>query len=300
MYKQKRNDLEISDICNYLNKKAVGDKDYIISNMSNISDAVDGSVTFVDQITNDELLKIDKKILILTNRLSIEDDSFLPELIFTDAPEKDFYIIVKEFFIEKEVYSIDDSVVIPDSSKLGVNVNIGKGTIIGDDVEIGNDSYIGRNVIINEKIKIGNGCYIKDNSIIGSNGFKFINEDNNHTNIPFMGELVIQDGVLIGSMVIIERPLIGKAEIKKDVKIDDLVQIGSDCNIGEHCQFAAGTVLGRNVKIGSNCNAGINSIIKPDLTIGDNTNIGMGAVVVKDLDSNKTYIGNPAVELDNK
>ena len=93
--------------------------------------------------------------------------------------------------------------------------------------------------------------------------------------------------------LVIEKSSIGNMKIASDVKIDDLVQIGSDCNIKEHTQIAAGSIVGRDVDIGSNCVLGINTIVKPEIIISDDVTIGMGSVVVKDIIEPGIYFGNP-------
>lgn len=297
MYKIKKNSIKTFDISNYLNKELVFDKDYIITEPCGIKDIKNNCITYVDDISIKDLMSIKNKSIILTKKIdlkNLEKELIIPELVFTPDPEKDFYLIIKEFFIEDEPFSISDSALIDSEANIGINVNIGEGSKISANVKIGNNTFIGKNVIINRNVSIGSNCYLKDGSIIGSDSFKFIKEDDKYSYVPFLGNLLIGNDVWIGSNVVIEKPSIGKMIIENDVKIDDLVQIGSDCNINEHTQIAAGSVIGRNVKIGSNCILGINTIVKPEIEISNDVKIGMGTVVIKDLESNNIYVGNPA------
>lgn len=298
MYKMKQNKISTFDVSSYLNKPTLFTKDYDICHLSKGDDISEWSLTYIEALTYHELNNIHQKAVILTTAIDglNENDmtSVVPEIILTDNPERDFYLIVKEFFTEMESFSIHPSVVLDASRAVGVNVNIGEGCKIGKNVTIGDNTYIGKNVIINDNVSIGRSCYLKDSSIIGSDSFNFIRENDSYLYIPFFGELIIENDVWIGSKVIIEKPSLGKSYIKEDVKIDDLVQIGADCNIDKHTQIAAGSILGRGVKIGSNCHLGINTLIKPNIQISNNINTGIGAVVVSDLTESSTYIGNPA------
>lgn len=297
MYRAKTNSISTVDIAGYLNKTTEFGKNYTIHIPSSIDDLNENSIAFCDSISYEELSKISKKILILTESIDLEGksrDSLVADIIITDNPERDFYLVVKEFFIEENLFLVDSSVEIDKSVKLGVNINIGANSSIGKNVVIGNNTYIGKNVIISDDVEIGTSCYIKDGSIIGSDSFKFIKEDKKSFYIPFFGKLIIGDDVWVGSKVVVERPSIGKAYINDGVKIDDLVQIGADSNIGQNTEIAAGSIVGREVDIGLDCMLGINSVIKPNIKIEDWVTTGIGAVVISNLKQNCVYVGNPA------
>jgi len=300
MYQFNNNNISINDIASYLNNVSIFQKDYEINNPSTVDEISDYSVTYIDKISIDELKKINKKSLVLTKYIDesiLKKLNIIPDIIITDDPYRDFYLIVKEFFIEDEVFSIHPAVKIDNSTTIGINVNIEEGSSIGKNVFIGNNTYIGKNVIINDNVVIGNNCYLKDGSILSSDGFNFIDENSGFSYIPFFGKLIIGNNVWIGSKSIIERPSIGTVRIQHHVKIDDLVQIGSDSHIGEKTQIAAGSIIGRGVSIGANCSFGINTLLKPNITIPKRVITGVGAVVITNLEENSTYVGNPAKKL---
>lgn len=300
MYKVKKNNIRIDDIAVYLNKMSLLKKEFEIIEPSGTDNMINNSIIYLEKAKKEDILKLDCECLILMNPMDFTDEEtslIVPDIIFTETPEKDFYLIVKEFFIQEELYTIHSSVKLNDSVEIGVNVNIAEGSKIGKNVTIKSNTFIGKNVIINDNITIGSGCYLKDNSIIGSESFDFISEDKRYSYIPFLGKLVIGNDVWIGSNVILERPSLNTKYIKDSVKIDDLVQIGSDVNIDNNTQIAAGSIIGKKVNIGSNCALGINTVVKPDIIISDNVITGIGAVVIKNLDPYGTYVGNPAKKL---
>lgn len=300
MYKIRKNNIRIDDIAIYLNKQSLLNKEFEITHPAGDENINSNSIVFINNCTKEKLLDISTSALILTQPLQLTREdlkSLSVDVIYTDEPEKEFYQVVKEFFIQDENYTIDNSIVLNETINIGVNVNIGEGSKIGDNVTIGSNTYIGKNVIINDNTTIGSGCYLKDNSIISSESFDFINEDNKLSYIPFLGKLVIGNDVWIGSNVILERSSLNTKYIEDGVKIDDLVQIGSDVNIQKNTQIAAGSIIGRKVTIGSNCSLGINSVVKPEITIENNVTVGIGGVVIRDLDTNETYVGNPAKKI---
>ena len=114
---------------------------------------------------------------------------------------------------------------------------------------------------------------------------------------PCLGSIYISDHVLIGSNTSIELPLFEETVIASNAKIDDLVNIGSNCNIGLKARIAASSILCHNVTIGENCFIGAGAVIRDDIHIGAQSLVGIGAVVLSNVDNNKCVAGNPAHEI---
>jgi len=299
MYKMKKNCVKTYDVANYLNRTINFGKDFEVTQPSSSDCVFDGVLIFVNEVSAEIISSIDHQCLLLMPETDLDIGllSTSVEVIFSDDPERDYYLIVKEFFVQEESFRIDPQVEIDESVTIGVNVNIAPGCKIGKNVCIGNNTYIDRNVCINDNVTVGSGCYFKPGSIIGSEGFKFIKENDRYTYVPFFGKLIIKDNVWIGSNSVIEKPSLGKAFIMSNVKIDDLVEIGADSILGENTQVAAGSIIARNVIIGSDSLLGINTVVKPKVNIGDNVTTGAGCIVINDLESNCVYIGNPAKKI---
>ncbi len=146
-------------------------------------------------------------------------------------------------------------------------------------------------------------CVKKDSYIIGANctlglcGFGYIWDEGHWLRFPHIGGVVIESDVEIGSNVCIDRGSIGNTHIRQGVKIDNLVHIAHNADIGEHTLIVAGAVIGGSVKIGKKCFIGMNASIKNGVTIGDNVTVGAGAVVLKDIPDGETWAGVPAKKL---
>ncbi len=180
---------------------------------------------------------------------------------------------------------------------LGNNVTIMAGAYIGDNVAIGNDTIINPNVTIYHHSVIGSSCIIHSGSVIGSDGFGFAHtKTGEHIKIYQNGNAVIEDSVEIGSNCTIDRAVFGSTYIRKGVKLDNLIQIGHNCDIGinsilvSQSGLAGSTTLGRNVVMGGK------SATSGHLTIGDFAQIAGNSGVTKSLEGGKVYGGFPAIE----
>lgn len=188
---------------------------------------------------------------------------------------------------------------------LGENVKIGKnsllmpGVVISDNVSIGDGCKIFPNVVIYRDTQIGNNVSIHAGTVIGSDGFGYAhNEKGEHIKIEHNGKVVIEDDVEIGANNTIDRAVFGETRIKKGAKIDNLVQIGHNCIIGEHTLLvsqvglAGSTSTGRNVIMGGQAGTG------GHIHIGDFTQIAGRGAVGKNLPPNTKWGGHPLMELD--
>jgi len=147
-------------------------------------------------------------------------------------------------------------------------------------------------VIIYDCVEFGKNCYFKPGAVIGTPGFAFErNEDKVPLYRPHTGGVKIGDNVRIGANAIVQRGTYDSTVIGDNVKIDDLVHVAHNCNIGGNSIIVSGTVICGTATIGKNCWIGANSVIMQHITIGDNVTIGIGANVVKSVPDGATYAG---------
>lgn len=146
------------------------------------------------------------------------------------------------------------------------------------------------------KIIKGNNVVIGEYCSIGQDGYQYIldPDTNKLIKFPHFGNIILEDDVEIGNNVCIARGVLSNTILRKGVKVDNLVHIAHNVEIGENTQVIANAMIAGSVKIGKNCWISPSSSIKNQLTIGDNVLIGLGAVVIKDVESNSVMIGNPA------
>jgi len=141
----------------------------------------------------------------------------------------------------------------------------------------------------------GKNVQVGQNCSIGNDGFQYIKgPEGDIVKFPHFGNVVIEDDVEIANNVCIDRGALSNTIIRKGVKIDNLVHIAHNVEVGENTMIIALAMVAGSVKIGKNCWISPSSSIREQLTIGDNVLIGLGAVVIKDVESNSVMVGNPA------
>lgn len=202
--------------------------------------------------------------------------------------------------------------------QLGEKINIGEFTVIQENVVIGKNTYIephvfiGANTIIGDNcilyagariyanMFIGNNCIIHSGAIIGSDGFGFAPEkDGSYKKIHHVGNVLIEDDVEIGANTTIDRGSIGSTIIRRGVKLDNLIQIAHNVEVGENTVIAAQTGIAGSTKIGKNCRIGGQVGISGHLTIGDRTQIQAQSGVNRNTQADEKIYGSPAFTYNN-
>lgn len=179
---------------------------------------------------------------------------------------------------------------------IGNNTKIFPGAYIAENVSIGNNSTVHAGVKIYEDCIIGNDVIIHAGTVIGSDGFGFAPQpDGSYQKVPQIGNVIIEDQVEIGANTTIDRATIGSTIIKKGVKLDNLIQIAHNVEIGSQTVIAAQTGISGSTKLGQKIMIGGQAGIAGHLTIADGVKIAGGAGVTKNLDGEgKSYAGFPA------
>ncbi|MBA3900695.1 MAG: UDP-3-O-(3-hydroxymyristoyl)glucosamine N-acyltransferase, partial [Bacteroidetes bacterium] len=216
--------------------------------------------------------------------------------------------------IKRDKKGIDSRSFVSENAKIGINLYIGAFAFIGENCEIGDNVkiypnvYIGDNVKIKEnttifsgvniysECEIGAECTIHSGVTIGGDGFGFApNSENNYEKVPQIGNVIIEDHVEIGSNTAIDRATLGSTIIRKGVKLDNLIQIAHNVEIGENTVIAAQTGIAGSTKIGKNCMIGGQVGIVGHISIADGVKIaaqsGVGANI---LNEGEIVQGSPA------
>ncbi|MBM0636882.1 UDP-3-O-(3-hydroxymyristoyl)glucosamine N-acyltransferase [Campylobacter sp. VicNov18] len=206
--------------------------------------------------------------------------------LFSNAKEKT-QNIAKSAKIMPNVY-------IGDNVSIGENVVIMAGAYIGDNVSIGDESIIHPNVVIYNDSKIGKKCHLLANCVIGSDGFGYAhNKNGEHYKIYHNGNVVLEDFVEVGACTTIDRAVFDSTVIKAGTKVDNLVQIGHNCNIGQNCIIVAQTGISGSSELGRNVVMGGQSATSGHLKIGDFTTVAARGGVSKNLEGGRVYGGFP-------
>ena len=183
---------------------------------------------------------------------------------------------------------------------LGDNVTIGAGTIlypgvvIGDRVKIGANSVVHANVVIREDCEVGSNVQIHAGTVIGADGFGYVTVDAKHFKVPQIGRVVIEDDVEIGANVTIDRATTGVTLIKRGTKVDNLVQIAHNCQIGEDNIIIALVGIAGSTKLGDRVTMAGKSSVVGHVKLGDDTVVAAHALVINSLPPCSFVSGMPA------
>jgi len=192
---------------------------------------------------------------------------------------------------------IDKSVSFGKNVTLGDNVTLMAGCYVGDNVTIDSGTLLQPNVTLYHHTKIGSECIIHSGTVIGCDGYGFAHTKlGEHVKIYQNGNVVVEDNVEIGSNCAIDRAVFGTTYIRKGTKLDNLIQIAHNCDVGEHTLCAAQVGLAGSTTLGRNVVMGGQSASAGHLKIGDFATIAGKGGVTKSLEGGKTYAGFPAIE----
>ncbi len=196
--------------------------------------------------------------------------------------------------IDNSVY-LGENVVIGNNCKIGAGTKIYANCVIAEGVTIGRNTTIYPNVSIYKNVVVGNNCIIQSGAVIGSDGFGYLEnpEDGSFDRIPQLGNVILEDNVEIGANSTIDRALIGSTRIRKGSKIDNLVHIAHNCDIGENTGIAAQAGFSGSVKTGKRGRFGGQTGIAGHLEICDDVTLLAQSGVSKTIQKSGVYFGSP-------
>ncbi len=192
---------------------------------------------------------------------------------------------------------IDKSVVFGSNVVIEDDVVVLANCYIGDNVTIKSGTLLHANVSVYHHCEIGQDCIIHSGTVIGSDGFGFAHtKEGTHVKIYQNGNVIIGDDVEIGANCTIDRAVFGSTYMRDGVKLDNLIQIGHNCDIGAYSLIVAQSGIAGSTKTGRNAVFGGQSATSGHLVIGDFVQIAGKSGVTKSLEGGKTYAGFPAIE----
>ena len=274
----------------------------IVDNISSLESAKTSSISFLSDSSYISKLKETKSKVILIKKDDLKywkKDYILvknPYLafskiasLFSDNGERNNPIVHKSVVIGNnskldENNDIGAHSFIGDNCLLEKNIQIGSNVSIGDNVFIGSNTIINANVTIENNVKIGMNCVLFSGSRIGTDGFGYApDDDGSWSKIPQTGGVIIEDNVHIGANTTIDCGAIDNTIIRSGVKIDNLVHIAHNCEIGENTIIAAMAGFAGSSKIGKNCMIGGGARIGPNISIADKTIISPTTPIARSI-----------------
>jgi UDP-3-O-[3-hydroxymyristoyl] glucosamine N-acyltransferase len=194
-----------------------------------------------------------------------------------------------------EDITIYPGAIVGDNVTLGDGCVIHPGAVIYAGVAIGDNTTIHANAVVRERCRIGKRCVIQPGAVIGSDGFGYAPDGSSYYPIPQIGIVVLEDDVEIGANTCIDRAALEVTLIRRGTKLDNLVQIAHNCQIGEDCMIVSQVGISGSAKIGNHVTLAGQVGVAGHLTIGDNVIVGAQSGVPASLPENAGYSGSPVL-----
>lgn len=305
-------------IADYLKGEIIGNPDVTVSDFSKIEEGKPGTLTFLGNPKYTPHIYHTEADIVLVNLDFELEKPVTATLIKVENAYAALASLMEMVSNNKPVKTgAEEMSFISPTAILGENVYIGAFTYIGDQVLIGDDSkiypqsfvgdnvQIGKNCTIYPGVKIYSDCSIGDNciihagAVIGADGFGFSKQEDIYHKIPQMGNVRIEDNVEIGANTTIDRAVMGSTIIHSGVKLDNLIQIAHNCEIGENTVMAAQVGIAGSTKVGESCVLGGQVGVGGHITIGKHSQIGAQAGIISNTKEGSQIIGSPAYPVKN-
>ena len=301
-------------IADLIQGKVEGNEQATVRTFAKIEEGVPGAISFLSNPKYTHYIYETKSSVVLVN----EDAVFEKPVSTTLIRVKNAYECVAKLlqFYESakpRKKGIDPLASISPKATIGEDVYIGAFAVIGDGAVIGNGSQIYPHVVIGDGVTIGANCVLYANvtiyqgcklgnnvtihagAVIGADGFGFAPNAEGYDKIPQIGIVVIEDDVEIGANTCVDRSTMGQTIIHKGVKLDNLIQVAHNCEIGENTVMSAQVGMAGSTKIGKWCMVAGQAGFAGHIHIGDQTLVGAQAGLMKDTKPGDKVMGSPAI-----
>lgn len=306
-----------SQISELLQGTVEGDPNVKVSRLAKIEEGVPGSLTFLANPVYTAFVYDTEATIVIINNDFIPEKPVKATLIRVENAYLSFAKLLEVYnTIQRDKSGIEEYSFIDPSSSYGTNVYLGAFSyigknvklgnrvkvyphvFIGDNCEIGDDSTFFPGVRIYSDCIIGNSCTFHSGVIIGADGFGFGPNNGNYKKIAQIGNVIIKDYVEIGANSTVDRATLGSTIIHKGVKLDNLIQIGHNVEIGENTVIAAQTGVAGSTKIGSNCMIGGQVGIVGHITIADGVKVAAQSGIGNSItNADEVVQGSPAFNI---
>jgi UDP-3-O-[3-hydroxymyristoyl] glucosamine N-acyltransferase len=307
-------------IADLLNGKVDGDPEVKVNQLSKIEEGIPRSLSFLSNPQYTSYLYTTNASIVIVGKDLVLEKKVMDTctLIRVDDPRGSFAKLLETYNqVKNNKTGIEQPSYISKTTKLGENIYVGAFAYLGENVKVGKnvklfpEVYLGDNVVVGDNtiiysgVKIysdcviGKNCIIHSGTVVGSDGFGFApNSDNNYQKIPHIGNVIIEDHVEIGSNTSIDRATLGSTILRKGVKLDNLIQIAHNVEIGENTVIAGLTGVAGSTKVGKNCMIGAQVGIVGHITIANGVKIAGQSGIGKSIEKEGEIVqGSPAFSI---
>ncbi len=305
-------------IAEFLGGTVDGNADATVHTFAKIEEGVPGALSFLSNVKYTHYLYSTQSSVVLVNRDFKPEQPVSATLVRVDNAYESLARLMSLYASMKPARTgISSLASVSEKASIGNNVYIGpfavieEGAVIGDNtriyphVTIGEGASVGSDCIIYPQVtvyygcKVGNRCILHAGSVVGADGFGFAPTPNGYDKIPQIGIVELEDDVEIGANTCIDRSTMGRTVVHKGVKLDNLVQVAHNVEVGEHTVISAQTGIAGSSKIGSWCMIGGQSGISGHITVGNKVNIAAKTGVLSCINDGDTIMGYPSISYRN-
>ncbi len=302
-------------IAELINGRVEGNENATVNTFAKIEEGKQGAISFLSNPKYTHYLYDTQSTIVLVN-----DDVVLEKPVqATLIRVKDAYTCVAKLLqlyqgMQPKRTGIDPLAFVSPKATVGDDCYVGAFAYVGDGATIGRGTQIFPHAVIEEGAKVGEECILYPNvsiyhhcvvgnrvilhsgAVIGADGFGFAPGANGYDKIPQIGNVVIEDDVEVGANACIDRSTMGSTIVHKGAKIDNLVQIAHNVEVGENTVMSAQVGIAGSTKVGSWCMFGGQAGLAGHITVGDHTNVGAQCGVNSSVKGHESLIGSPAQE----
>ena len=305
-------------IAEYIQGTIIGDENATVHTFAKIEEGMPGALSFLSNPKYTHYIYDTQSSIVLVNKDFEPEKEIKATLIKVDNAYESLAKLLTLYEMSKpKKTDIDPLASVAPTAKIGKNVYIAPfacvedGAVIGDNTalhphvtvgtqaKVGSDCILYPNVTIYHDCIVGNHCILHAGSVVGADGFGFAPSPEGYEKIPQIGIAILEDDVEIGANTCIDRSTMGATVIHKGVKLDNLIQIAHNVEVGSHTVMASQVGIAGSTKVGQWCMFGGQVGIAGHITVGDKVNIGAQSGIPGKVRSNQNIMGTPAIEVKN-
>lgn len=303
-------------IATFIQGEIIGDENATVHTFAKIEEGIPGAISFLSNSKYTPYIYSTQSSIVLVNKDFTPEQEVKATLIKVDNAYESLAKLLKLYEMSKprktgihslafvaETAKIGKDVYIAPFACIGDNAEVGDNTVIHPHVTVGGGAKVGNNCILYSSAtvyhdcRIGNNCILHSGCVIGADGFGFAPTPQGYEKIPQIGIVILEDNVEVGANTCVDRATMGATVIHSGVKLDNLIQIAHNDEIGSHTVMAAQVGIAGSTKVGEWCMFGGQVGVAGHSKIGDNVNLGAQSGVPGNIKSGKQLIGTPPMEL---
>jgi UDP-3-O-[3-hydroxymyristoyl] glucosamine N-acyltransferase len=302
-------------IAEFIQGVIVGDENAKVHTFAKIEEGVPGALSFLSNPKYTHFIYTTQSTIVLVNKDFEPEQPVQATLIKVDNAYESLAKLLNLYEMSKpKLVGIDPLASIHPTAKVGENVYIGPFACVGEGAEVGDNTILHPHVTVGTHAKVGKGCTLYPHvtvyhdcrvgdsctlhagSVVGADGFGFAPSPDGYEKIPQIGIAILEDDVEIGANTCVDRATMGATVVRRGVKLDNLIQIAHNVEVGSHTVMASQCGVAGSAKVGEWCMFGGQVGVAGHIKIGDHVNFGAQAGVPGNVKSGQTQLGTPAID----